>query len=334
MLIPPRGLGRLDHALPSICIVPAQHPSSRRLWRTPTQSDTLRPSQYPRFKGRMTTTPHRFLDIFPPGFDMTSVSRSYYSFAPVQLYHTLTRSYDPEKHIESTLVKSVWYGKQTKGVQHEFILVQVEDTTVPITNYMVLDRTIREESSGGTIQMPFRRRRTIGSSQSYCGPAVDAFKVSYNGIENQLLDECDLLPRQYLEKIEFSRGNPLYLYQLVTLVHVVSEKSTQYTLSGQNCYWFAGLIWDCLRSLRPDAQYDGRLAEKRGKFAIVRNLRMPEKEEITETCDAFEKEIQTVDKNLWESRKKRHGFPDMAMGFRIPDGGSNQDSDGAVRSTP
>ncbi|KAG8762557.1 hypothetical protein FRC11_008855 [Ceratobasidium sp. 423] len=252
-----------------------------------------------------TAPPRRLLDVFPPGFDSkSSSSRSHYSFAPEQLYNTLTSSYNPEKHVESTLVKSVWYGKQLRAVQHEFILIEVEDTKALLKNYMVLDRNVSEDPSSSSVPKPFRvRKRTTSSSQSCRGPAMDAFRVSYNGLENQLLQECQLLPRQYLEKIEFNRANPLYLYQLVTLVHVVSERSPRYALAYQNCYWFAGLIWECLRSLRPDAHYDGRLAEKRGKIAILRYT--PEERDKNEICNAFEQEIQFVEARLSASRKVR-----------------------------
>ncbi|KAH7338625.1 hypothetical protein B0J17DRAFT_717053 [Rhizoctonia solani] len=230
-----------------------------------------------------TTTPRRLLEIFSPGFDSkSSTSRSHYSFAPEQLFYALTFTYDPEKHVESTIVKSVWYGKQTKSVQHEFILIEVEDPKASLKNYM-------------------SRKKAAGSSQSCRGLAMDAFRVSYNGNESQLLQEYQLLPRQYLEKIEFSHKNSLFLYQLVTLVHIVSEKSPHYALGYRNCYWFAGLIWECLRSLRPDAQYDGRLSQKRGKITIL--LYTPEEKDKRDICNEFEKAIQEVETNLSASRK-------------------------------
>ncbi|CAE6536462.1 unnamed protein product [Rhizoctonia solani] len=253
-----------------------------------------------------TVPPRRLLDVFPPGFDSkSSSSRIHYSFAPDQLYNTLTSSYNPEKHVEWTLVKSVWYGKQLKAVQHEFILIEVQDTKALLKNYMVLDRNVGEDPSSSSIRKPFRGRKRTTSS-SCRGPAMDAFRVSYNGLENQLLQECQLLPRQYLEKIEFNHDNPLYLYQLVTLVHVVSERSPQYALAYRNCYWFAGLIWECLRSLRPDAQYNGRLAEKRGRIAMLRYT--PEERDKKEICKAFEEEIQRVEASLSNSRKLWRAF--------------------------
>ncbi|KAF8671095.1 hypothetical protein RHS04_08479 [Rhizoctonia solani] len=253
----------------------------------------------------MAAAPHRFLDMFPPGLDVTSIqSKSPYSFDSEQLYNTFTRGYDPEKHIESTLVKSVRYCKHTKGVQHEFILVEIEDIKVPLINYIVLDRTISQDYSGITIQRPFRRKRTNSSIQSYCGPAVDAFRVSYNGNKEQLLKACQLQPCRDLEEIEFTRVNPVYLYQLVTLVHVVSGRTPNYDLSGKNCYWFAGLVWGCLLSLRPDSRYDSHLSENnRGRLAVI--YCAPEEKEVTETCNAFEEQIQKVDKALSESRKVR-----------------------------
>ncbi|KAG8714155.1 hypothetical protein FRC11_009589 [Ceratobasidium sp. 423] len=251
----------------------------------------------------MTTTgPRRLLDLFPPGFDINSrsiSSRGHYHFATEQLYQRLTDEYLPEKHIESTLVKSVWYGKQRKSARHEFILIEVEDTQAELKNYIVLDRNLNEALAPiGRETLP---AKISSSSRSCRGAALDAFKVSYDGIEKQLLRECQLWPRDYLEKIEFGRTEPLFLYELVTLVHVVSEKSPNYAMAYRNCYWFAGIIWECMRHLRPTASYDDRLSKKRGKFSILRYT--PEVQERDEICDGFKKEILKVEERLSKSRK-------------------------------
>ncbi|CUA67501.1 hypothetical protein RSOLAG22IIIB_07388 [Rhizoctonia solani] len=248
------------------------------------------------------TGPRRLMDVFPPGFDINSKSlssRGHYHFAPEQLYHRLTDEYLPEKHIESTIVKSVWYGKQRKSARHEFILIEVEDLQAELKNYIVLDRNLNEAvaPTGKKIIPP----KVASVSYSCRGAALDAFRVSYDGIEKRLLRECALWPRDYLEKIEFNSSEPFFLYQLATLVHVVSDKSPNYAMAYRNCYWFAGLIWECMRHLRPSAGYDDRLAANRGKFSILRYK--PEVQERDAICDAFEKEMALVESRLVASRK-------------------------------
>ncbi|KDN39280.1 hypothetical protein RSAG8_08915, partial [Rhizoctonia solani AG-8 WAC10335] len=249
-----------------------------------------------------TTGPRRLIDVFPPGFDInskSSSSRGHYHFAPEQLYLRLTDEYLPEKHIESTIVKSVWYGKQRKSARHEFILIEVEDTHAEMKNYIVLDRNLNEAVAPiGKNIVPAR----VASSSRCCrGAALDAFRVSYDGIEKQLLRECELWPRDYLERIDFGPTEPFFLYQLATLVYVVSDKSPNYVVADRNCYWFAGLIWECTRHLRPNAAYDDRLAKNRGKFSILRYK--PEAQERDAICDTFNNEIMLVEARLSESRK-------------------------------
>ncbi|CAE6536468.1 unnamed protein product [Rhizoctonia solani] len=269
-----------------------------------------------------TTGPRRLLDLFPPGFDINSrsvSSRGHYHFATEQLYQRLTDEYLPEKHIESTLVKSVWYGKQRKSARHEFILIEVQDTTAELTNYIVLDRNLNEALV--PIAPNTLPAKISSTSRSCRGAALDAFRVSYDGVEKQLLRECQLWPRDYLEKIEFGSTEPLFLYQLVTLVHVVSEKSPNYAMAYRNCYWFAGIIWECMRRLRPTASRDDRLSKKRGKFSILRYT--PEVQERDEICDGFNQEIKKVEERLSESRKmwsKLKGEPiEPTIPNRLPD---------------
>ncbi|KAH7338626.1 hypothetical protein B0J17DRAFT_717054 [Rhizoctonia solani] len=272
----------------------------------------------------------RLLEIFPPGFDSTSRSvgsRGCYQYAPEQLYHSLTNNYTPYNHVEWTLVSSVWYGKQKKGARHEFILIKVEDTLDGLTNFIVLDRNnsknspLRTQDDRGFNLSP----GGIGCSQSCQSAAADAFRVSYNGIEAQLLQECQLQNNQYLEMIEFGPEGRLFLYQLVTLVQLVSESSHNYAVVGENCYWFAGVIWECIRALRPSARYDERRARIRGTFARIRYT--PDTEHIIKICQEFEQKIQLVEDRLAWLRERWHrmeGFEMTAMGSpldRRPDPG-------------
>jgi hypothetical protein len=251
----------------------------------------------------------RLYDIFPPGFDSTSVSRGHYNFASEQLYRRLTHEYHPEKHIDSTIVKSVWYGKQKKAAEHEFLLIKVEDTIANLSNYIVLDRNLDEKAAltpadcGEAIGVSVGGKGLPNPSRSCRGVALDAFRVSYDGIEKRLLQECLLTPREYLEKIDFSIEEPLYLYQLVTLANVVSTKGPYYAVVSKNCYWFAGLIWECLRHLHPNAVHDGRLSNKRGKITALRVRYIPEERHRDEACEAFKQDMALVEERLSKSRK-------------------------------
>ncbi|CAE6499433.1 unnamed protein product [Rhizoctonia solani] len=285
----------------------------------------------------------RLVDVFPPGFDSkSSNSRGHYNFYPEQFYRILTENHAPENHVESTVVKSVWYGKQKKAVGHEFMLITVEDKEDGLTNYIVLDRNTSEAPSVDQGAIAYH-------SQSSRSVALDTFRVSYNGVEEQLLKECQLLPRKYLEKVEFSSTKPLHLYELATLVYIVSERSPNYSVrkylekvefsstkplhlyelatlvyivserspnysvAAENCYWFAGLIWECMLILHPPlpGEHDDRMTSERGRFAMLRYR--PERSEMDEICMAYQEAIKLVEDRLSENRERWPASPNTKV---------------------
>lgn len=91
----------------------------------------------------------RLKDVFPPGLDNISLrighTGSHYTLKPEQLYYSLVERSDSNTHTASIIVKSAWYCKQKRSAEHEFILIEVEDTAVDgLSNYLVLDRNLGE----------------------------------------------------------------------------------------------------------------------------------------------------------------------------------------------
>ncbi|EUC53534.1 hypothetical protein RSOL_009410, partial [Rhizoctonia solani AG-3 Rhs1AP] len=119
--------------------------------------------------------------------------------------------------------------------------------------------------------------------------AKDAFKIAYDGNDEQLLQQCNLTPYKYLDKLEFQPDEPLLLYQLSTLVHIISERYPQYRATDINGSGFAGLAWDW--------------ATKRGKLGCVRAT--PDPAEVTEIRQEFLQQALAVEmelskqKNVW-----------------------------------
>ncbi|KAG8762556.1 hypothetical protein FRC11_008854 [Ceratobasidium sp. 423] len=241
-------------------------------------------------------------DVFPPGLDSSSnksiPGRSHYTLAPDQLYRTLT-SYEPGKHVESIIVKSAWYGKQSRLAKQEFIVIQVEDIAIKgLTNYIALDRSTSTPSSVFSNLIPHSRLRFHGEM------ARDAFKVAYDGDEEQLLHECNLDPHKYLEHLEFHVEEPLLLYQLSTLVYLISERYPEYGVADINGSWFARLIWESMRQVRPRAKltHDGQASRKRGKLGWVHPA--PDSTEVTAICQAFDERTQILESELSESKNR------------------------------
>lgn len=210
----------------------------------------------------------RLRDIFPAGFESNSnsIKRDHFTFTPYYLHDILTRNSANNGHVEQTIVKSAWYGKQTRSTaRHEFIVLQVEDLAIPgLQNFIALDRNQSSETTspqGGVAKVS-----TVSSGTD----AADAFRVSYDGDLDRFLHKCKLTPYLELERIEFPSDKALRLLDLVTLVLHVSDQHPQYKALDTNCYWFTGLIWECMREMRPTAAHQVCLAGKRGRIGFVR----------------------------------------------------------------
>ena len=251
---------------------------------------------------RRSPTP-RFKTIFPGGFDEkfghcssisqhsgSSRSGHHFTFEPEQLWDSLIERNNPDTPLESIIVKAAWYGKKTKSSQHEFIAIKVEDIKVSgLTDYLILDRNV-EANQGNS------RRASLVSSQT--ADAKDAFKVSYDGYIEKLLEECQLMPYMFLEKLSFQTDHPLRLYELVILSHVVSQRHPKYQLIDSSCYLFAGVIWECMRLMRPSAIYDDTLASERGRCNWLRYT--PSDSGILSTYRLIQIQILAVEKDFKE----------------------------------
>ncbi|KAF8601964.1 hypothetical protein BDV93DRAFT_557945 [Ceratobasidium sp. AG-I] len=247
----------------------------------------------------------RLKDIFPAGFDekfslgatsskYASSSRKggHFSSKPEQLYYSLVERYDPTTPMESIMVKSAWYGKQTKKAQHEFIVIQVEDIDMPgLINYLVLDRNA-ENYEGAS--------KALSTSTSQAAVAIDTFKVSYDGDIKRLLDECRLTPYKFLEELSFPSNTPLHLYEVVTLADTVSKRYPDYRLLDSSCYLYAAAIWECMHLMCPSAIYRDALAKKRGKCNWYRYI--PSRAVTQETFEEIGVKLPEIKWDLWERR--------------------------------
>lgn len=215
--------------------------------------------------------PHRprLGEIFPGGFDkkygqssMFSGSRCHSTTRPDELFRSLVVRNDPNTPTESIIVQSAWYGKQKKGAQHEFIIVQVEDIAIPgLTNYLVLDRSVDHNQgyAGG-----------VALASSRIVPAKDTFRVSYDGKLKKLIEECRLRNYRCLQQLSFPPNQPLRLYELVTLAATVSDRHKHYNLVDSSCYLYAGVIWECMIRMRPSVIRNDDLADERGRHGWFR----------------------------------------------------------------
>jgi hypothetical protein len=255
----------------------------------------------------------RLKDIFPGGFDARfgipssripssiSCNGDHLTTKPEQLYYTLVERYDPETHPESIIVKSAWYGKQTKAAQPEFIVLQVEDIRIEgLVNYIVLDRNVGND-----------RGRLVSSRIT---TANDAFRVSYDGNIKQLLQQCQLTPYKFLEQLSFPSDQPLRLYELVTLAKIVSGRYPDYHMLDSSCYLFAGVIWECMHRMRPSADYQDALAKKRGKCRWFRYI--PNNSEMLETLEEIEGKLPRIEREL-EERRNVSSFEPLYYRFML-----------------
>lgn len=282
---PPKASKRTRDALKVIAIVAQTIPQRVQQFRITSTSTSRKVScEYK----------ERHKQIFPAGFDSTSSSNSaerlYYPFSPERLYDVLTSGYTPEHHVEHIIVKSASYCKKNTAPKHEFIILEVEDTASPgLKNFIALDRNNGE----GPNRPP---RRTL-SSDSQTFAAKDEFRVSYDGNRDRLLEQCGLQHHETLETLVFQSHEPLLLYQLATLTRAVSLQRDKYHVINANCYWFAGLIWDCIIRMRPSAYCNVLRGQIRGAF-ISWLRHSTNTAELVVTYEYVDKELLEIEKNF------------------------------------
>ncbi|KAF8601965.1 hypothetical protein BDV93DRAFT_524369 [Ceratobasidium sp. AG-I] len=237
----------------------------------------------------------RLRDIFPPGVSSASLrarhTGSHYTLKLEQLYYSLVERYDSNTHADSIIVKSAWYSKQTRAAEREFILIQVEDVGIEgLSNYLVLDRNTGEPSQRPLGMMS----RALVFSQAPM--TVDAFRVSYDGNMKQLLEECQLNPYKCVERIQFDSEMPLRLYELVALTCVISDRYPLHRAVDSGLNLFVGLVWECIRQMRPAASHNISQPKKRGIFARARSA--PSSAQIEEAYGSVQEKLDLVELEL------------------------------------
>ncbi|KAL5640036.1 hypothetical protein ACGC1H_007365 [Rhizoctonia solani] len=280
----PKVSGRTSVALKHIAVLAQSLPQRIQTFRIKSESTSRKLS---------CAYGERHKQIFPAGFDAISSSstqRLCYSFSPEGLYDALTSGYSPEHHVEDIIVKSASYCKKNTSPKHEFIIIEVEDRRSPgLRNFIALDRNISEANRLTGILA------STQSSQSFA--AKDEFRVSYDGNKKRLLVQCDLQDHETLETLAFKSSEPLLLYQLATLTRAVSFQRDKYHIISANCYWFAGLIWDCMVRMRPSAYHKVSQGQIRGAFLSW--LRQSSNSvELQVTYAYVEQELLDVEKKL------------------------------------
>lgn len=178
------------------------------------------------------------------------------SYTPRQLYEMLI-SHRENTHPQA-FVTSAWYGKLKNGAEHEYIMLTVEDRSIPgprNKNVISIDRNQHGPPtaavSSGTV-------------------ACDTFKISSDGDLDQFLLDCQFTPHRMLEKVIFQSNEPLPLHDVTVLVEHISTKHTKYHVARHNCYWFAGLIWECMLHMRPNATHNNFFPMRRGSMGFLR----------------------------------------------------------------
>lgn len=143
-------------------------------------------------------------------------------------------------------------------------MLQVGDTKIPnLDNFIALDRNQGTPTSSSNVS---------ASSRSN---ASDAFRVSYDGDLHRFLRECQLTDYLKLEQIHFQANEPLLLLDLVTLVAHISEHHPIYSPVDTNCYWYTGLVWECMRKMRPKASHVVHVEGQKGRIAFARVIPNP-----------------------------------------------------------
>ncbi|KAF8601259.1 hypothetical protein BDV93DRAFT_558562 [Ceratobasidium sp. AG-I] len=237
----------------------------------------------------------RHSDFFPPGIERTAQHGE-----DVILSHSIAilkdKLFDHNHiiHANSIAVTSVSYCKRRGGPEHEFLLFRIVDLkNPPLSNYMILDRTVRDQTRH---KIPVPTSGTSDSPFSYVTgtPAVDQLHVSYFGDRSSLLSSYCGSEYDRLEILDF-HDETFQLNELIVLASSTSRLRPDYHIYNAQCFWFARMIWENLRIRFPASEHRNLMNTQGTIFGLaLTKVESPEdvREAFLEEHHAFLRRIQ------------------------------------------
>ncbi|CAE6500865.1 unnamed protein product [Rhizoctonia solani] len=180
-----------------------------------------------------------------------------------------------------------------------------------MVNFLVLDKSNTKSANIGSGRKVVR---LVLGSRALKVLKIDVFRISCDGDEDQLMIDCKLKPRVYLQKLELTSEEPLFLYQLATLAFVVSRDYPTYSADVHNCYFFAGLMWVGIRKFCPKAVVTNRHGELKGKLGPL--LYVIDEDEINMVYKAFQAQVGIINSKLAQGRLDWTRLRSEAPGLR------------------
>lgn len=195
------------------------------------------------------------------------------------------------------------FGKCTKDVQHEFILLHFRH---PVQRHavavLVLDRTSRvecTENNGGSFRS-VGQASVLSPSVSQV-PAHDTISTTFNSLSAL---ESYLTQRyrsyRFLSNLDFPASARPSAMQVSVLLCVLSKHSPTYRLWQYQCYWYAHTVWETLKTLFDGCQ-ETTLIDGRSQFW---GQDVPKAESVEEVCKQYHVEWALFE-NVVEERRKR-----------------------------
>lgn len=269
----------------------------------PKRSTTIDPgpsgfSAGPKYDINILSNP-RHSDFFPPG-----IERSEQPGEEAIISHSIAVLRDKLldcNHIiyaNSIAVTSVSYCKRHGGPEHEFLLFKIVDLkNPPISNYMILDRTVRSQARSKT-SIPICGASETPLSCITGTPAVDQLHVSYFGDRSSLLRSYCGSAYDRLEILDFY-DESFRLNDLIILASSTSRLRPEYNLYNSQCFWFASMIWDNIRLHFPTPEYRNLMNTQGTIFGLA----LTKVESPGDVREAYREEQHVLRRSLQERQK-------------------------------
>jgi hypothetical protein len=152
---------------------------------------------------------------------------------------------DGIKHLKEWRVKHTIAYKIKALSHHEYISIAVVDVHNK-TSHLVIERMAGDSPNDANIHPPSNLSISSISSTSStsslditCAASADD---RIGPLPSRMRNETD----NAIFELHFTDENPLYLYQLAILALVIHKANTEYLLTTNNCYHFAGTIMKLL----------------------------------------------------------------------------------------
>ncbi|KIJ05316.1 hypothetical protein PAXINDRAFT_21410 [Paxillus involutus ATCC 200175] len=210
-------------------------------------------------------------------------------------------------------VEEVVHYKHVGGKQHEFLRFKVSHPAGPWKAFVFADRTVNLDDEDGEPSLSNKAAvlsnpapSSSSSSSAHSSRNVPAHDTIYAATaSSEALDRLHVIflkdkPRTVRTLTFDTNDTRPTVPELASLLKVTSHSAPSYSAYQNQCYWFAGTVYEALGQLFPN-HIQSPDPRRNGTF---RGIAIPMANSIMEVCEAYHRERAAILERANEERER------------------------------